>query len=146
VVQTPARSPSDDNGVVQNTSPGVEPLMNIYPAGEERISEVERGRSCKAIVPLPSGKSLSIGDAVLFALSSSRAGQEPCYVERGDSVLVVLTDVIDLRTADPASGQSLVQLTWNPLGQIGSKDTTPIHHGSSRSAPRRASASPRSKR
>jgi hypothetical protein len=91
--------------------------MNTFPAGEERISEVERGRSCRAIVGLPHGETLSVGDAVLFALSHARAGQQPAFVKGGDSVLVVVTEVFDLGTTDPASGQALVQLTWKPLGQ-----------------------------
>ena len=92
--------------------------MNTFPAGEERISEVERGRSCRAIVSLPHGETVSAGDSVLFAHSLARPGQSPGYVRGGDSVLVVLTDVFDLGTADPASGQPLVQLSWKPLGQI----------------------------
>ncbi len=91
--------------------------MTTFPAGEERISEVERGRSCRAIVGLPPGEALSPGDTVLFALSHARPGQQPTYVKGGDSVLVVLTDVCDLGRIDPASGQALVQLTWKPLGQ-----------------------------
>ena len=91
--------------------------MNTYPADEQRISEVERGRICEAIVPLPAGETISAGDTVLFALSLSRAGQPPSYVKGGDSVLVCLTDVADLGRIDPASGQALVQLTWRPLGQ-----------------------------
>ncbi|AGA26743.1 hypothetical protein [Singulisphaera acidiphila] len=96
--------------------------MNSYPANEERISEIERGRSCGAVVPLPPGGSLAVGDTVLFALSQSRAGQQPSYVKGGDSVLVSLTDVVDLGTTDPITGQALVQLSWKPLGQ----ETTPV--------------------
>jgi hypothetical protein len=92
--------------------------MNIYPADEQRISEVERGRSCHAILPLPPGKSLSAGDTILFALAQGYSGQEPCYVKGGDSVLVSLTDVVELDQADPATGQPLFQLFWKPLGQI----------------------------
>jgi hypothetical protein len=117
MVRTCVRSRSNDNGVVRNTVPGVEPLMNTYPAGEERISEVERGRSCRAIVSLPHGETIAAGDTVLFALSHARPGQQPAYVKGGDSVLVVLTDVFDLGTADPASGQPLFQLSWKPLRQ-----------------------------
>jgi hypothetical protein len=91
--------------------------MNIYPADEQRILEVERGRSCRAILPLPPGKSLSAGDTVLFALAEARSGLEPSYVKGGDSVLVSLTDVTELDQADPTTGQPLFQLSWVPLGQ-----------------------------
>lgn len=91
--------------------------MNTYPAGEHRISEVERGRSCQAVVSLAPGESLQAGDTVLFALAQVRPGQPPAYVKGGDSVLVCLVDVTDLGRVDPASGQPLVQLTWRPLGQ-----------------------------
>jgi hypothetical protein len=93
--------------------------MNTYPTDERRISEIERGRSCEAIVPLPAGQALSAGDTVLFALSHSRAGQQPCYVKGGDSVLVSLTGVTDLGATDPVTGQALVRLNWEPLGQDG---------------------------
>lgn len=91
--------------------------MNTYPADEQRISEVERGRSCEAVVPLPPGGSLSAGDSVLFALSQSRGGQQPSYVKGGDSVLVSLTSVADLDETDPATGHALFHLRWEPLGQ-----------------------------
>jgi hypothetical protein len=112
------RRASDDNGVVWNTISGEEPLMHTFPADEQTISEVERGRSCRAIVSLPHGETISAGDTVLFAHSNARPGQQPEYVNGGDSVLVVLTDVFDLGTADPASGEPLVQLSWKPLGHV----------------------------
>jgi hypothetical protein len=91
--------------------------MHTYPADERRISDVERGRSCEAVVPLPSGGSLLVGETVLFAHCVSRPGQPPCYVKGGDSVLVSLTGVTDLGAIDPASGQALVRIAWDPLGQ-----------------------------
>ncbi len=91
--------------------------MKTFPANDLRISEVERGRSCRAVVPLPHGEAISAGDSVLFALSQARPGQPPAYVQGGDSVLVCLTDVTDLGQIDPASGHPLVQLEWKPLGQ-----------------------------
>ena len=91
--------------------------MNTYPADEHRIWEVERGRSCQAILPLPHGATLTAGDAILFALSHTRAGQEPSYVKGGDSVLVSLTEVTDLDARDPCTGQALFHVTWKPLGQ-----------------------------
>lgn len=90
--------------------------MNIYPANEQQISEVERGRSCETVVSIPVGSSLVAGDTVLFALSQSRPGQQPSYVKGGDSVLVSLTDVIDTGASDPLTGQALFRLTWEPLG------------------------------
>jgi hypothetical protein len=99
--------------------------LNTYPANEQRISEVERGQSCRAIVPVCPDKPLAAGDTVLFALSNSRAGQQPYYVKGGDSVLVCLTGVTDLGRTDPATGQALVELTWKPLGPIGSLESTP---------------------
>lgn len=91
--------------------------MHTYPADERRICEVERGRICDAVVPLPPGGSLLVGDPVLFALSTSRSGQPPNYVKGGDSVLVSLTGVTDLGATDPDTGQPLVRLAWEPLGQ-----------------------------
>lgn len=117
VARTSARIPSVNNGVVRSTTSGLETPMNTFPASEERISDVERGRSCRAIVSLPRGETIASGDTVLFAHSFARPGQQPEYVKGGDSVLVVLTDVFDLGKADPASGEPLIQLSWKPLGQ-----------------------------
>jgi hypothetical protein len=91
--------------------------MTSYPANEQWISEVERGRSCGATLPVPSDKRLAPGDTILFALASSRPGEEPRYVKGGDSVLVSLTDVVDLGTVDRDTGESLFQISWRPLGQ-----------------------------
>lgn len=91
--------------------------MNSYPADEQRLREVERGWSCATIVALPAGETLAVGDSILFALAQSQPGQEPAYVKGGDSVRVLLTSVTDVGTADPITGQTLVQLTWDPLGQ-----------------------------
>jgi hypothetical protein len=99
-------------------------LMNIYPANEQRISEVERGRSCNATLPMLPGESLSAGDSILFALAYPDANQEPCYVKGGDSVRVILTDVTDLEEKNPATGEALFQMTWEPLGQKGLPETT----------------------
>ena len=94
--------------------------MNIYPANEHRIWEVERGRSFSAILPLNEGKPLSAGDCILFALSISHGNQEPAFVKGGDSVRVVLTDVTDLEKTDPVTGEALIQITWEPTpGQDG---------------------------
>jgi hypothetical protein len=94
-------------------------MMHTYPVDERRIAEVEQGRSCVAVVPLPSVGTLLVGDAVLFALSASRPGQQPGYVQRGDSIAVSLTGVTDLGATDPTTGRALVQLSWEPLGREG---------------------------
>jgi hypothetical protein len=99
--------------------------MNTYPADERRIWEVERGRRCEAVVPLPPGGSLLAGETVLFALSESRPGRPPCYVQGGDSVLVSLTGITDLGATDPATGQALVRIAWEPLGQLVPPVTAP---------------------
>jgi hypothetical protein len=93
--------------------------MNSYPADEGRIREIERGRSCEAVVPSPPDGSLAVGDSVVFALAYIRPGQEPSYAKGGDSVRVLLTGVSDLGEVDPATGRALLQLSWEPLGQAG---------------------------
>jgi len=90
--------------------------VNSYPADEQRISEVERGRCWNAILPFPPGDSLSPGDPIVFALAYSVAAHEPCFVSGGDSVRVLLTDVTDLASNDPATGRALFRLAWEPLG------------------------------
>ena len=92
--------------------------MNMYPADEQRISDVERGLSCRAVVPIPPGESPGVGDAILFAQAQSTVGREMSYVKGGDSVRVLLTDVIALDESDPVTGQALFLLTWEPLGQL----------------------------
>lgn len=91
--------------------------VNSYPASERTISEVERGRICNAILPMPRARTLSAGDSINFDLAYSHAGQETCYVMGGDSVCVTLTEVIDAGVTDPATGQALFRLSWNPPGQ-----------------------------
>jgi hypothetical protein len=93
--------------------------MTTFPADERTISEVERGRSCEAALPLPPGKALAAGDTVLFTLARSPAGREPSFVKGGDSVLVSLTGVTGLDETDPATGRALYRLTWEPLGRGG---------------------------
>jgi len=92
--------------------------MFTYPANEEQISEIERGLRCEAVVSLPPGASLLIGETILFALSSARPGQQPSYVKEGDSVLVSLTAVTDLGAIDPDTGRALVRIAWKPLGSF----------------------------
>ncbi len=55
---------------------GSEPQVNTYPASEQRISEVERGRISNAILPMPPGKTLSAGDSIIFALAYLGAIQD----------------------------------------------------------------------
>jgi hypothetical protein len=112
--------------------------VNYYPASEQRISEVERGRICNAVLPMPGGKTLSAGDSILFALAYSDAGQETCYVKGGDSVCVSLTQVTDLGGTDPATGQALYRLSWKPPGQSGSPSTSRKHDVKSRSTDAKA--------
>jgi hypothetical protein len=97
--------------------------MTTFPANEQTIAEVERGRSSEAVVPLPAGKSLSVGDNILFALSFCRAGELPSYIKGGDSIVVSLTDVADLDETDPTSGEALYRVSWKPLGHVTSLDT-----------------------
>jgi hypothetical protein len=94
-----------------------EPDVNSYPPSERRISEVERGMICNANLPMPPEKTLSAGDFILFALAYSPPGRETCYVRNGDSVCVSLTEVVDLKATDPATGQALFRFSWQPLGQ-----------------------------
>ena len=112
--------------------------MHTYPADESRISEVERGRSCEAVVPQPLGGSVTVGDVVLFALSRSRGGRPPAYVMGGDSVLVSVTGVTDLGATDPVTGQALVRLAWEPLGQPSTPIIPPSRALKARRAPDRA--------
>lgn len=91
--------------------------MNNYPASEQRISDVERGRISDAVLPMPPGGSLCVGDSVVFSLAYSPASHEACYVRGGDSIRVSLTEVTELRTVDPATGKALFRLSWRPLGQ-----------------------------
>ena len=101
--------------------------MHTYPANEQRISAVERGLTCEAVVALAPGESPTVGQTVLFALSQARPGQPPAYVKGGDSVLVALTGVTDLGEVDGATGHPLVRLAWDPLGQTTPEPTGRRH-------------------
>ena len=91
--------------------------MNSYPASERTILEVERGRICNAILPMPRTRTLSVGDSINFDLAYFQAGRDTCYVTRGDSVCVSLTEVTDLGATDPATGEALYRLSWKPPAQ-----------------------------
>ena len=110
--------------------------MNSYPASEQRISDVERGRVCDAVLPMPADKTLSAGDSIVFAQAYSDAGADPRYVQHGDSVCVSLTEVIDLEATDPATGQALFRFSWQPLGQSDSPGTSAKRVVKSRGADR----------
>ena len=111
--------------------------MNNYPASEQRISEVERGLICNAILPMPGAKTLSAGDSIVFALAYFAPGQDTCYVKCGDSVCVSLTEIIDLETTDPVTGQALFRFSWQPLGQSDSPGTNAKHFVKSGNAHRK---------
>ena|SRR5689334_11438614 len=102
--------------------PGLETRVNDYPANEQRISDVERGRITNAVLPMPPGRSLSAGDTIVFAVAHSPAGQEACYVSGGDSIRVSLTEVTALGAVDPATGEALFRLSWQRLGHGESRD------------------------
>jgi hypothetical protein len=106
--------------------------MNNYPANERRISDVERGRISNAVLSMPPGRSLCIGDSIVFALAYSPASQEACYVSGGDSIRVSLTQVTDLGTIDPATGEALFRLSWGPLSQGEPPDPIAPNHVKSR--------------
>ena len=95
--------------------------VTIYPASEQRISEVERGRICNAVLPMAGDRTISAGDSILFALAYLDVGQDTCYVKCGDSVCVSLTDVTDLEATDPATGKALFRFSWQPPGQSDSR-------------------------
>jgi hypothetical protein len=97
--------------------------LNTYPASEQRISEVERGLVCNAILPMPGARTLSAGDSIIFALAHFHEAQGASYVKDGDSVCVSLTEITDLGATDPATGQALFRFSWKPLGQSGSPGT-----------------------
>ncbi len=94
--------------------------MHTYPADEQLIAAVERGLSCEAVVPLPPNGAVVVGDTVLFALCRSHAGQAATFVAGGDSVLVAITGVTNLGVTDSGTGQVMVRLAWDRLGQAGS--------------------------
>ncbi len=108
--------------------------MNSYPASEQTILEVERGRICNAILPMPRAKMLAPGDSINFDLAYFQAGKETCYVKCGDSVCVSLTEVTDLGSTDPATGQSLYRFSWSPLGQSDSPSNIVKRNVKSRSS------------
>ncbi len=87
--------------------------MNSYPASEQRISEVERGRVCNCNPSDALCTTLSAGDSIMFALAHSHPGQKSGYVKFGDSVRVLLTEITDLGTTDPATGQALFDSPGN---------------------------------
>lgn len=92
--------------------------MNRYPAGEGWITDVEMGRCCSVTVPVASGSRPAPGDVILFEQGHRRAGEAPHFLNGGDCVQVLLTDVVDLGASDSFSGESNFQLSWSPLGRL----------------------------
>lgn len=90
--------------------------LNSYPASEKTIRDIETGRMCNAILPMPGSQTLSGGDSIIFALAVSHPGQKSAYVECGDSVRVLLAEITDLGATDPATGQALFRFSWQPPG------------------------------
>jgi hypothetical protein len=122
-----SRSASHQRKVVLSAIHGSEPQVNSYPASEQRTSEVERGRICNAILPMPCEETTSAGDSIIFALAYSHPGKKSGYVKSGDSVCVLLTEITDLEATDPATGQALFRFSWKPPGQSGSPGTSAKH-------------------
>jgi hypothetical protein len=103
--------------VVLMAIPGLKTQVNDYPANGQRISDIERGRISNADLPMPPGRSLCVGDSIVFALAYSPGGQEARYISGGDSIRVSLTEITDLGAVDPVTGEALYRLSWKPLGQ-----------------------------
>jgi hypothetical protein len=112
--------------------------VNSYPATEKMIWEVERGRTCTAVLPMPPGMALSAGDSILFAAAYSHDGRELSYSMGGDSVRVLLTGVSDLGTTDPVTGQALFRLSWKSPAQDGLALATTKRSAASRGSKGRA--------
>ncbi|WP_165253336.1 hypothetical protein [Paludisphaera soli] len=89
--------------------------MNRYPAEECYISDVEMGRRCSATVPMPAGNRPAPGDVVLFAQGRRRVGESPQFLQGGDCVQVLLTDVVDVGASDSFAGEAVFHVSWSPL-------------------------------
>lgn len=103
--------------------------MNRYPAGESWISDVEMGRCCSATVPMASESRPAPGDVILFEQGHRRAGEAPRFLSGGDCVQVLLTAVVDLGVSDSFAGESLFQISWNPLGRLETPAPGPSSRG-----------------
>jgi hypothetical protein len=112
----------------------LEPQVNSYPASEKMIREVERGQTWSATLLMAPERAPSAGDSIIFAAAYSRDGYETSYSLNGDSVRVLLTGVTDLGRTDPATGQVLFRLSWQPLGQerpsLAAAKRVPVSRGS----------------
>ena len=97
--------------------------MNIYLEDEHRVSEIERGRSCEAVLPASPDESPRIGEILLFARSQSRAGRRPSPFDGGDSVLASLADDAALGKTGHATGRALFRDRWKLLGLAASLDS-----------------------
>ena len=98
--------------------------MNCYPADEQWISDVERGRCCRVTVSDAFDSRPVAGDVVLFAVAHCRPGEKPQYVRGGNSVQVALTEVVELGESDFLTGEPLFRFSWSPLGQL--QSTVPV--------------------
>ena len=97
--------------------------MNIYPAHEQRISEVERGQGGEVVLPASPDESPRIGEILRFARSQSRAGRRPRPFDGADSVLASLADDAALGKTGHATGRALFRDRWKLLGLAASLDS-----------------------
>jgi hypothetical protein len=109
--------------------------MNRYPADERWISDVEMGRCCSVTVPMVSERRPVPGEIILFALGHRRPGEAPQFVNGGDSVQVLLTDVVEVGSPDSSTGEPLFRISWSPLGRV----PPPVPDSSRRRKPARPS-------
>ncbi|QEH31657.1 hypothetical protein OJF2_01220 [Aquisphaera giovannonii] len=107
--------------------------MNQFPADEQWITDVERGRCCRVTVPAAVENRPVPGDVILFAHAYHRHPGEPEYVKGGDSVQVSLTEVVDLGTFDPLTSKPLFHISWSPLGQFQPPEPSRSRRGKSTS-------------
>jgi hypothetical protein len=97
--------------------------MNIYLEDEHRITEIERGRCCQAVLPASPGESSRIRENLLFARSLSRAGRRPRPFDGGEPVLASLAEDAALGKTGHATGRALFRDRWKLLGLAVSLDS-----------------------
>ena len=101
--------------------------MHIYLEDEHRITEIERGRCCQAVLPASPGESSRIRENLLFARSLSRAGRRPRPFDGADAVLASLADDAALGKTGHATGRALFRDRWKRLRLDASLDG--LRHG-----------------